>query len=124
MGRADGAAHGLWEHIRLWTCLRCNQCSHACPMQVEPASLVARLRDEAVRQGVVSAARREAVESLLAELHRARWHMVDRCAAGGEIETGDPYARWSVKGRFGIHIGLRSLCAPVAGYRALAGWPA
>lgn len=63
------------ELVRLpdiWLCLGCRKCSHVCPMTVKPASLIAFLRWEALREGIFSENLAEERRTLQDHLHRER----------------------------------------------------
>lgn len=71
---------GLMEDLvrlpDLWLCLECRKCSHVCPMTVKPSALIAFLRWEAVREGVVSGELFEKRRHLQARLYRERAALV------------------------------------------------
>ncbi len=63
------------ELIRLpdiWLCLGCRKCSHVCPMTVKPASLIAFLRWEALREGIFPETLAEERRTLQDRLYRER----------------------------------------------------
>ncbi len=63
------------ELIRLpeiWLCLNCRKCSHVCPMTVKPATLIAFLRWEAFRKGILSESAAQHRRTLQDRLHRER----------------------------------------------------
>jgi heterodisulfide reductase subunit C len=76
------ANFGLFEELlvlpEIWYCLSCKSCNHACPMTVKPATLIAHLRMEAVRRGVI----RKGVVNDLVELQRQLQRMRLRLVTG------------------------------------------
>ncbi|SMC16624.1 4Fe-4S dicluster domain-containing protein [Desulfacinum hydrothermale DSM 13146] len=82
-----GLIEELVELPEIWFCLACRRCSNACPMTVKPAMLIAHLRWEAVRRGVVSPQVALQWRELQARLHEERHHVLARLASG-ETSTG------------------------------------
>ncbi|MGQ9484023.1 MAG: 4Fe-4S dicluster domain-containing protein [Desulfosoma sp.] len=67
-----GLMEDLLRLLDLWLCLECRKCSHVCPMTVKPSALIAFLRWEAVREGVVDEALSDQRRRLQERLHRER----------------------------------------------------
>jgi heterodisulfide reductase subunit C len=77
---------GLLEELltlpEIWYCLSCQSCNHACPMSVKPATLIAHLRREAVRRGVIKREIIHRLEALQRQLQRIRLRLVAGLLAG------------------------------------------
>lgn len=55
---------GMQEEIlddNLWRCITCNSCNERCPQDVNPYEVIVKLKNIAVREGMVSEERRQAM---------------------------------------------------------------
>jgi heterodisulfide reductase subunit C len=73
----------------IWFCLACRRCSHVCPMTVKPAMLLAHLRWEAVRRGVVPLSFPARWRELQGGLHEERYRAFSRLLQKEESGKGD-----------------------------------
>lgn len=73
----------------IWYCLQCRRCSHACPNRVKPADVIAFVREEACRKGIVNIEEVTRYREYYAMFQRARWHAAEACLAG-ELEKVSP----------------------------------
>lgn len=93
---ALGLGTALHRCKEIWYCLQCNRCSNHCPVSVRPSTLIRRLREQAVQEGVVSEATLERFEALQARFQRVRRQMIARRAEGAELmEMAQAWRRWS-----------------------------
>jgi heterodisulfide reductase subunit C len=66
----------------IWYCLSCRRCNRICPMQVQPADLIAYARSRALTSGAVSREAALQYRDLYARFQRIRWSLVDICRNG------------------------------------------
>ncbi len=88
-----GLMEDLLRSPEIWLCLECRKCSHVCPMTVKPSVLIAFLRWEAVREGVVSSELSDQRRRLQENLHRQRASVVSELLSETTHRTRAPH--WS-----------------------------
>jgi heterodisulfide reductase subunit C len=78
-----------------WYCLSCRRCLQGCPNSVKPYELHAYLRDEAMRQKIVSPEIMGPYRQLFTEFQRVRWRAVVHCfKAELKSLTMDQWYKW------------------------------
>lgn len=93
------AAIGLIDEMvkmpEIWYCMACNRCAQTCPTLVTPLRIISRIREEAVKQGVVSGGVVAEYRKFFSAFQRVRWHVVDRCFDGELTElTATQWDDW------------------------------
>lgn len=76
----------LDELLRLpmiWYCITCKRCENICPNLVKPYTLIAYLREEAIRRRLVSWELLRRYRDFISRFQRVRWHAVKQCLQGG-----------------------------------------
>jgi len=85
--------YGLREQLlsspALWYCARCARCSFQCPQDVRFLDIIQGLRQIAIREGLISAARAELLEKGEGLIQELRARMINRILADPS-EDADP----------------------------------
>jgi heterodisulfide reductase subunit C len=84
-----GMRKELLSSPALWHCARCARCSFQCPQDVRFLDIIQGLRQMAIREGLISAARAELLEKGEALIQELRARMINRILAEPE-ENADP----------------------------------
>lgn len=87
---------GLLEELlhlpEIWYCLTCRRCGLICPNLVKPCDIIAYVRSEMIRRGIVSLDAVHRYQSLFTRFQRVRWHAADCCRKGSLAALSD--AEW------------------------------
>jgi len=84
-----GMRGALLSSPALWYCARCARCSFQCPQDVRFLDIIQGLRQIALREGLISAARAALLEKGEGLLQKLRRQMINRILAESE-ENADP----------------------------------
>lgn len=91
----SGDIAGILACEDIWRCNECNACSRACPMEIDVAGVLARLRSLELDEGAQRCPEREATR--VAVKHLARRRHVDKIAFGMTMASRG-YLPWDIRG--------------------------